>query len=90
MNGIKVTLIYNISEEKAEVIRIDLIRKCPYPIFKGENFSTKAVWWNVMSQVDYKIRWTNEINYICNYLENELTKIMIEYCKKLGRDLLLL
>lgn len=65
---------YNIRGDKAEVIRTDLIRKYPYPVFKEENFLTEAVWWNFMSELNYKIRYSNKINYICNYLNDGLTK----------------
>lgn len=65
---------YNLGGDKAEVYRTEIVKKYPFPEFQGEYFMTEAVCWNAIAADGYKIRWYNEIIYICNYLEDGLTR----------------
>ncbi|WP_410984893.1 glycosyltransferase family 2 protein [Bacillus cereus] len=67
---------YNITGDKAEVFYTDVLRKYKFHEFEGEKFMTEATVWNRMAYEGYKIRWFNKTIYICNYLEDGLTKNM--------------
>ncbi len=58
---------YGINGDKAEVYYTDVLRKYPFPVFEGENFLTESVVWYRIANDGYKIRWTNEPFYICDY-----------------------
>lgn len=64
---------YNIKGDKAEIFYTEVLRKYPFPIFKGENYLTEAVIWYKIANDEYKIRWFNQIIYICNYLPDGLS-----------------
>jgi glycosyltransferase involved in cell wall biosynthesis len=64
---------YKIKGDKAEVYYTNILRKYPFPVYKGENFITESVVWYRMANDGYKIRWTNEKIYICNYLPGGLS-----------------
>lgn len=64
---------YGIKGDKAEAVRVDLLKKYPFPHFKDEKFLTEDVWWNYLSTLGYKMRYFNEIIYFCKYLEDGLT-----------------
>lgn len=64
---------YNICGDKAEVYYTEILKKYPFPEFKNEKFLTEAVVWDRIANDGYKIRWINEIIYICEYLENGLS-----------------
>jgi glycosyltransferase involved in cell wall biosynthesis len=59
---------------KAEVIFTEILRKYPFPEFDGENFITEAVVWDRIAKDGYHFRFFNEINYLCEYREDGLTK----------------
>lgn len=65
---------YKLNGDKAEIFITDIIKKFPFPEFQGEYFVTEAVCWNAMAAAGYKIRWFNEPIYICEYLDDGLTK----------------
>lgn len=65
---------YNILGDKAEIFYTDILRKFKFPEFEGEKFITECVVWNKIAYEGYKIRWFNKIIYICEYLEDGLTK----------------
>lgn len=69
---------YNITGDKAEVFYTDILKKYKFQEFEGENFITEATVWNRMAYDGYKIRWFNETIYLCDYLEDGLTKNMQE------------
>lgn len=68
----------NLLGDKAEIYRTEILRKYPFPEFKNEKFITEAAVWNAIAHDGYKIRWFNEIIYICEYNEDGLTKLGIE------------
>lgn len=65
---------YNLSGDKAEVYKTEIISQYPFPEFEGEYFVTEAVCWDAIAADGYKIRWYNEPIYVCEYLEGGLTK----------------
>lgn len=64
---------YHVTGDKAEVFYTDLLRKYPFPEFAGENFVTECVVWDRIAFDGYKLRFFNDIIYICDYLPDGLT-----------------
>lgn len=64
---------YRILGDKAEVYRTDVLRKFKFPEFKEERYVTEAVVWNRIANKNLKLRFLNEVTYICEYLEGGLT-----------------
>ena len=60
--------------DMAEIYKIDILKKFPFPEVEGENFITEGIVWDRIAHEGYKIRWYNEIIYICKYLDDGLTK----------------
>lgn len=61
-----------IKGDKAEVWKTSILKKYPFPTFKGEKFIGESVVWNEISK-KYDMLFVNEIIYICEYLEGGLT-----------------
>lgn len=64
---------YNINGDKAEIFYTDILRKNKFPEYEGEKFVTEALVWNRIAKQGYKLRWFQDIIYICKYLEGGLT-----------------
>ncbi|MCR5837108.1 MAG: glycosyltransferase family 2 protein [Lachnospiraceae bacterium] len=56
-----------------EVIRTDLFKQFPFPVFEEEKFMGETVLWYRVSYT-HKCVYINEVIYICEYLEDGLTK----------------
>lgn len=65
------TVIYG--SDCCEVIRADLFLKYPFPVFEGERFISECALWNRVAQT-HKCVYINEVIYLCEYLEDGLTK----------------
>ena len=68
--------------DKAEAWFTDVLRKYPFPEFPGEKFVTEATVWDAMARDGYQIRYFMDIIYICDYLEDGLTKNMDKIWKE--------
>lgn len=64
----------NIIGDKAEAYYTSILKQYKFPEIDGENFLTESVVWSRIAADGYKIRWFNEIIYICSYLDDGLTK----------------
>ncbi len=64
---------YNLLDDKAEIYKTSILKKYPFPEFEGENFVPEPVVWDHIARDGYKLRWYNEVIYICEYLEDGLT-----------------
>ena len=64
----------NITGDKAEVFATKVLRAHPFPEFEGEFFISEGVCWDAICADGYKVRWYNEPIYVCEYLEDGLTK----------------
>lgn len=73
---------YGISGDKSEVFYTELLRKYPFPEFVGENFITECVVWDKIAFNGYKLRFFNEIIYICDYLPDGLSAHSAELFQK--------
>ena len=62
-----------INGDKAEVFRADILSKQRFPEYDGENFLGEGVMWSKMAH-DYDMVFINKAIYVCEYLEDGLTK----------------
>mgnify|MGYP003608468867 CR=1 FL=1 len=65
---------YGLLGDKAEIYKTEILRKYPFPEFEGENFLRESASWDRIAKDGFKLRWYNEIIYICDYIEDGLTK----------------
>ena len=56
-----------------EVITANLFRQYPFPVYEGERFVSECALWNRVGQ-HHKCVYIDAIIYICEYLEDGLTK----------------
>lgn len=62
-----------ISSDACEVIRTELFKKYPFPVFEGEKFIAEGALWSRVG-FTHKCVYINKVIYICKYLEGGLTK----------------
>lgn len=65
---------YGLMGDKAEIYKTSILRKYPFPEFEDENFLTEGIVWNKIAQEGYKLRWYKKVIYICDYLNDGLTR----------------
>lgn len=65
--------ITHASNDACEVIRAELFRKYPFPVFPGEKFISEGALWNRVS-LTHKCVYVNRVIYLCSYLEGGLTR----------------
>lgn len=56
-----------------EVIRTELMKKYPFPVFPNEKFVSEGALWNRVAMT-HKCVYINKVIYLCEYLEGGLTK----------------
>lgn len=78
-----------IKGDKAEIFFTNILKKFKFPEIEGENFLTEGIVWNRIASKNLKIRWFKKIIYICDYLEDGLTKSGREIFKKNPKGYLL-
>lgn len=59
-------------QDKAEILKTDILKQYPFPDIKGEKFCPEGLIWNRIG-LKYKIRYFNEVIYNYEYLEGGLT-----------------
>lgn len=59
-------------EDKAEVVKTQILRNYPFPDIKGEKFCAEGLVWNQIGR-RYKLRYFNEVIYNYEYLNDGLT-----------------
>lgn len=64
----------NISGDRAEVFYTDILKKYKFPEYESEKFLPEAIIWNKIALDGYKLRHFNDIIYMCEYLEDGLTR----------------
>ncbi|MCI8660514.1 MAG: glycosyltransferase family 2 protein [Lachnospiraceae bacterium] len=60
--------------DKAEVYRADILKKYPFPEFKGEKFLSECAVWNRIGMDGYYLRWYPEALCVCEYRDDGLTR----------------
>lgn len=61
------------SNDVCEVIRSEIFKNLPFPVFEGESFISEGALWNRVS-FTHKCVYINSVIYIAEYLEGGLTK----------------
>ena len=59
--------------DMAEVFKTSVLKKYPFPVFGNERFLSETIVWNKIA-LDYKTVYINEAIYVCEYLEDGLSK----------------
>lgn len=72
---------YGIEGDKAEVYKTELLKQYPFPEYEGESFMSEDVVWYAIGGDGYKVRWYNKAIYVCEYLEDGLTRNLFELKK---------
>lgn len=65
---------FGLSGDKAEIYKTEILKKYPFPEFEGENFIRESSAWDRIAKDGLKIRWFSDIIYLCDYIEDGLTK----------------
>lgn len=65
---------YGLLGDKAEVYKTDVLKRYPFPEFEGENFLRETASWDRIARDGLKIRWYSDVIYLCEYIEDGLTK----------------
>lgn len=65
---------YDLDADMCEAYRTEIFRKFPMAEWPGEKFAPEQIALNEIALAGYKLRWYKDIIYICDYLEDGLTK----------------
>lgn len=65
---------YNLDADMCEAYKIDILKKFPFEVWDGEKFAPEEITLNEIALHGYKVRWRKDKIYICDYLEDGLTK----------------
>ncbi|MEF2901578.1 MAG: glycosyltransferase family 2 protein [Terrisporobacter sp.] len=65
---------HNLDADMCEAYKIDILKKFPFKVWDGEKFAPEEITLNEISLHGYKVRWHKDKIYICDYLEDGLTK----------------
>jgi len=76
-NSLSYRINFKIEGDKAEAYKTSILLKYPFPNIKDEKFCAESLIWNRIAQ-NYKLRYFNEPIYICEYLNDGLSKASIE------------
>lgn len=64
---------FGIAGDKAEVFYTAVLQNYPFPEFPDEKFVTEAVVWDRMGADGYRLRFFNDLVYLCDYLPDGLS-----------------
>lgn len=65
---------FDLDADMCEAYRTEIFRKFPMAEWPGEKFAPEQIALNEIALAGYKIRWHKDIIYICDYLDDGLTK----------------
>ena len=65
---------YNLDMDMCEVSRVAVFKKYPFQVWPTETFAPEQLNYNEIALSGLKIRWRKEKLYICDYLEDGMTK----------------
>ena len=65
---------YRLDADMAEVYKTCILRKYPFPECDGETFVPENVVWDQIALDGYRLRWFDKKIYVCEYLDDGLTK----------------
>ncbi|MDR2919869.1 MAG: glycosyltransferase family 2 protein [Tannerella sp.] len=67
----------NFKGDMAEIFRTSVIREFPFPEYENERFCPEALVWNRIGR-SYNLFIFNEIIYLCDYLDDGLTRKIVK------------
>ncbi len=65
---------YHLQADMAEAYKTEILKQYEFPVWPDETFTPEAVVWDQMAMDGYKIRYYDEKIYVCEYLNDGLTK----------------
>ncbi|MCQ2514344.1 MAG: glycosyltransferase family 2 protein [Ruminococcus sp.] len=65
---------YNLNMDMCEAHRVEYLKKYPFQCWPTEKFAPEQLGLYEMSMDGYKVRWRKEKLYVCEYLEDGMTK----------------
>ena len=65
---------YNLDADMCEAYKIDILKKFKFQVWDGEKFAPEEITLNEIALHGYKVRWHKDKIYICDYLDDGLTK----------------
>lgn len=65
---------YNLDADMCEAYRVSVLKHYPFQVWPDELFAPEATCLDMMALDGYKIRWHKEAIYMCEYLDDGLTK----------------
>ena len=65
---------YNLDADMCEAYKIDILKRFPFEVWDGEKFAPEEITLNEIALHGYKVRWHKDKIYICDYLDDVLTK----------------
>lgn len=71
----------NITGDKFEIFYTSVLRQYKFPSFANENFMPEIVVWTRIANDGYFLRFYNDILYLCEYLDDGLTKNQFKILK---------
>lgn len=67
------------SGDRAEVVRTDLLKQYPFPVYENERFMSEGMLWSRLAHDGYLFRWFNKVVYITEeYQSDGLTRNLDE------------
>lgn len=65
---------FKLEADMAEIYKTSVLRQYEFPVWPDETFTPEAVVWDRIALDGYRIRYYDEKIYVCEYLEDGLTK----------------
>ena len=65
---------YGLKEDMAEAFYTRKLKHYTFPVWENERFTPEAVVWDQIALDGYKLRWFDEVIYLCEYREDGLTR----------------
>lgn len=65
---------YCLEADMAEVYKTAILKKYPFPVWEDEMYVPENVVWDKIALDGYKVRWFDKKIYVCEYLEDGITK----------------
>lgn len=72
---------YYATGDRAEVVKTEVLRQYPFPLFEGEKFIPEGLLWNRISE-QYNSIYVNKSIYVRNYGEDSITARVVQVLKR--------
>ncbi|MCM1182641.1 MAG: glycosyltransferase family 2 protein [Roseburia sp.] len=65
---------YGLLRDKAEIYKTSILKQYTFPEYEGEKYITPSIIWDAIAGDGYMLRYFKDIIYVCDYLEDGLTR----------------